>query len=100
MDEDVFVKLVKLLGIAFDEVQVVFEVIGLGQNHAALDAALEGGLLVVREIDAFRFTKHGEKLVDVVGRGGSRKFIRAGGGAGPVRGAFYSGQDLRRGPSL
>jgi len=42
LDEDVFVKLVKLLGIALRKCQVVFEVIGLGQNHAALDAALGG----------------------------------------------------------
>src|SRR5207245_1064440 len=84
MDEDVFVKLVEFFGIVFDESQVVFEVIGLVQNHAAFDAALEGGLLVVREIDALGFTKHGEELVDVAGRRGAEQFIGASGYASDV----------------
>ena len=92
MDEDVFVKLVEFFGIVFDESQVVFEVIGLVQNHAAFDAALEGGLLVVREIDAFRFTKHGEKLVDVTGRRGAEKFIGASGYASDVGMLFDPGE--------
>src|SRR6267378_1063694 len=94
MDEDIFVKLVELLGIVFDESQVVFEAIGLGQNHAAFDAALEGGLLVVREIDALGFTKHGEKLVDIVGRCEAQKFIGASGNASDVGMLFDPGEFL------
>src|SRR5689334_395805 len=66
VDEDVLVEGVDLLRVLLEETDVVLDAGRLVQHHPALEAAAEGGLLVVGEIDARTAAQQGEDLLPVL----------------------------------
>ena len=68
VNQKVAVQGVEFGGVAVDVAEIILQLQEMVQDHAPLDASLQGGLLVVPEIHSHGFLQQGEKNIQILGR--------------------------------